>query len=65
MIDGVLEYETYTLEIHFEKGDASCRFCPILETYARNQCRRTGEYIADTRGRGRWCPLKKKGEEHE
>ena len=62
MTNGVTEYTTMTVEIHFEKGEESCRFCPLLETYARNQCRRTGEYIVDTRGRGRWCPLK---EEHE
>ena len=60
MTDGVTEYTTMVVEIHFEKGEESCRFCPILETYARNQCRRTGEYIVDTRGRGRWCPLTEK-----
>lgn len=60
MIDGVTEYTTMLVEIHFEKGEESCRFCPLLETYARNQCRRTGEYIVDTRGRGRWCPLTEK-----
>ena len=58
MTNGVLEYTTMTVEIHFEKGEESCRFCPLLETYARNQCRRTGEYIVDTRGRGRWYLLR-------
>ena len=58
MTDGVLEYTTMTVDIHFEKGEECCKFCPLLETYSRNQCRRTGEYIVDTRGRGRWCPLK-------
>lgn len=53
----VLEYTKATVEVYFEKGEESCKFCPLLETYARNQCRRTGEYIVDTRGRGRWCPL--------
>lgn len=57
MINGCLEYTVMTVDISFEKGEESCRFCPLLETYARNQCRRTGEYIVDTRGRGRWCPL--------
>ena len=64
MIDGVLEYSTATVEIFFEKGKESCCFCPLLETYARNQCRKTGEYITDTRGRGRWCTLKFKETEN-
>ena len=63
MTNGVLEYTTMTVEIYFEKGEESCRFCPLLETYARNQCRRTGEYIVDTRGRGRWCPLVERKEQ--
>ncbi len=57
MNDGVLEYSSAVVPIYFEKGRECCQFCPILETYARNQCRKTGEYIIDTRGRGRWCPL--------
>ena len=57
MSDGVTEYTTATVEIYFEQGRETCQFCPLLETYSRNQCRRTGEYITDTRGRGRWCPL--------
>ena len=55
--DGVLKYEEATVAIFFPEGRSCCQFCPLLETYARNQCRRTGEYIADTRGRGIWCPL--------
>lgn len=57
MNDGVLEYSSAVVPIYFEKGRETCQFCPLLETYARNQCRKTGEYIVDTRGRGRWCPL--------
>ena len=57
MLDGCLEYSVATVNISFEKGRETCQFCPLLETYSRNQCRRTGEYIVDTRGRGRWCPL--------
>ncbi len=44
--------------IFFPEGQVSCRYCPILETYARNQCRLTGEYLADTRTIGYMCPLK-------
>jgi hypothetical protein len=29
-----------------------------METYARKQCRLTGEYLADTRTIGYMCPLK-------
>jgi hypothetical protein len=37
----------------------------MLETYARNQCRRTGEYLVDTRGRGYYCPLVIQDEENK
>lgn len=57
MNDGVLGYSSAVVPIYFEKGRECCQFCPLLETYSRNQCRKTGEYIVDTRGRGRWCPL--------
>jgi len=56
-VNGCLEYTTAMVDISFEKGQEKCQFCPLLETYSRNQCRRTGEYILDIRGRGRWCPL--------
>lgn len=57
MTNCVTEYIEAKVSIFFEKDHVSCQFCPMLETYARNQCRKTGEYIIDTRGRGRWCPL--------
>lgn len=57
-------YIRATVEICFS-GDACCQNCPLLETYSRNMCRRTGEYIADTRGRGYWCPLVIEKEETE
>lgn len=34
-----------------------CDLCPLLETYARKQCRMTGEYLSDTRCCGYLCPL--------
>jgi len=65
MSDGVLEYTEATVSIFFEPGHVACAYCPLLETYARAQCRRTGEYIIDTRYTvGRFCPLQIK-EEHE
>ena len=42
-----------------------CDLCPLLETYARRQCRRTGEYILDTRGVGYECPLRIEEEDDE
>ena len=44
------------VDINFD-GDIKCKYCPILETYSRNLCRRTGEYITDTNFTGRFCPL--------
>ena len=65
MSDGVIAYTEATVSIFFEPDHVACAFCPLLETYARAQCRRTGEYIIDTRYTlGRFCPLQIK-EEHE
>lgn len=55
--NGVLKYDKYMVPIFFEADHVDCLHCPFLETYSRNQCRRTGEYVLDTRGRGYWCPL--------
>lgn len=66
MTNGILEYTKSTVEIFFEPEHVACQFCPLLETYSRNQCRRTGEYIIDTRyTTGRYCPLKFEGDENE
>lgn len=54
---GVKYYTTAKVEIHFPENRVCCAFCPLLETYARKQCRRTGEYIADERTIGYDCPL--------
>ena len=63
--NGVTEYKKLSVDIFFEPEHIACQFCPLLETYSRNQCRRTGEYILDTRVTvGRYCPLYEK-EEHE
>ena len=56
--EGVTEYTEATVSIFFEPSHVSCAYCPLLETYSRNQCRRTGEYIVDTRYTvGHYCPL--------
>ena len=58
MINGVLEYTEAKVSIFFEKGNIACAYCPLLETYSRNQCRRTGEYLLDTKHTvGYYCPL--------
>ena len=55
--DSVREYLHTKVDIFFPNNEFACRFCPLLETYSRNQCRRTGEYIVDTKGIGWNCPL--------
>lgn len=69
MPNGCTEYIKAYAPMFFEKDHLSCQFCPLLETYSRNQCRRTGEYIIDPRITvGRYCPLiieGKDGELHE
>ena len=58
MTNGISEYAEYSVNIFFEPGHVACAYCPLLETYARAQCRRTGEYIIDTKFTvGRDCPL--------
>jgi len=54
----VLKYQEATISIFFEPNHVACQYCPLLETYSRNQCRRTGEYIIDPRFTiGYECPL--------
>lgn len=54
---GVSYYTKANVEIFFPENRIACAYCPMLETYARNQCRRTGEYLVDTRTIGYDCPL--------
>ena len=53
----IRKYIKTTITIYFPEGEYKCRYCPLLETYSRNQCRRTGEYIVDVNGIGCDCPL--------
>lgn len=55
--NGVTSYIHANVTINFPDGHVCCDLCPLLETYARKQCRRTGEYLLDTRGIGYECPL--------
>ena len=52
-----LSYVKKWVDINFTGDTVCCARCPLLETYARKQCRRTGEYIMDDRVTGYWCPL--------
>ena len=59
MRNGVAHYTKATVEIFFPDEKVCCDLCPLMETYARKQCRRTGEYLLDTRVTvGYDCPLK-------
>lgn len=55
--NGVLWYTKSGATIFFPEGQVRCSLCPCLETYSRNQCRLTGEYIVDIRAIGYRCPL--------
>ena len=61
-MNGTLNYTRATVEIFFPENDVRCQLCPLLQTYSRNQCMRTGELIPDARGRGLWCPLELEGD---
>ena len=58
-MNGCEFYERMTVDIYFPDGHVCCDLCPLMETYARKQCRRTGEYLLDSRVTGLYCPLKK------
>lgn len=64
-MNGVKWYVEATAKIYFPEGRVCCDLCPLMETYARKQCRRTGEYLSgDTRvTTGYECPLIFKEEE--
>lgn len=65
-MNGVKSYVTTRVNIFFPSPDGiACRYCPLLETYSRNQCRRTGEYIVEPKSRGNFCPLEIVEEERE
>lgn len=54
---GCTTYTKKWVDINFTGDEVCCARCPLLETYSRKQCRRTGEYILDDRTVGYWCPL--------
>lgn len=56
---GVTKYHETIATIYFPEGHKCCDLCPLMETYARKQCRMTGEYLLETRNNivGYHCPL--------
>lgn len=59
-------YIKATVDINFPAEHVCCGLCPLLETYSRLQCRRTGEYLWDKALVGMYCPLMlEKGEEKD
>lgn len=57
MADKCLTYTKRSVDLYFTGDTVCCARCQLLETYARKQCRRTGEYILDDRTVGVFCPL--------
>lgn len=55
--NGISYYTMAKVDIGFPEDKVCCALCPLLETHTRKQCRRTGEYIADDRYIGFYCPL--------
>lgn len=53
----ITTYTRTVVDIYFPEDKVCCQLCPLLQTYSRNQCMRTGELIPDTRITGMWCPL--------
>lgn len=50
------------VSIYFPAGHIECDICPLLQTYSRRQCMRTGELIPAWQKRGYYCPLEIPGE---
>lgn len=65
-MSGTTEYIEAKVSIFFEPEHVACAYCPLLEKYSRDQCRRTGEYIIDPRFTvGRYCPLRMEDKHEE
>lgn len=65
MANEVRAYVKATIDIYFEENHVACQYCPLLETYSRDMCRRTGEYLINTRTIGYDCPLRFEVKESE
>ena len=63
MGESCLHYVKATVDVNFPADRVCCGLCPLLETYSRLQCRRTGEYLWDKALVGMYCPLVLESEE--
>ena len=57
MANSCTEYNYYIVKITSYDGPIRCDNCPLMQTYSRKYCQRTGELIADSRNPGFICPL--------
>lgn len=57
MVSGQFNYVRKWVEIDFSGDTFCCDLCPLLETYSRRECRRTGELLPKGWLVGRLCPL--------
>ena len=60
---GCTSYSERWVNIFFTGDTVCCKLCPLLQTYSRPQCMRTGELLPTTESVGYWCPLLKADEE--
>lgn len=56
-MSGCREYSERMVVFYFPEDKVCCKYCPLLQTYSRNQCMRTGELLPDINGTGMFCPL--------
>ena len=57
MKSGIPYYTVMYARVCFPEDKVCCQYCLAEETYARKQCRLSGEYIADDRTIGYNCNL--------
>lgn len=63
-INGVSEFDNYTLTVSMPKGDMGCTYCPCVKydhSIDARRCNKTWEILPDYKhARGIDCPLIKK-----
>lgn len=52
-----IEYFYADVVLCFDPDYIDCKHCPLLETYSREVCRVTGEFIPNDKCVGNWCPF--------
>lgn len=57
-MDGCVKYVKAYIDINFEENHVDCDHCPLLITYSRKTCGRTGELVVNpSKTVGYYCPL--------